>query len=312
METIKNYLETMFQNLPNTYEVQKAKRELEQMMEDKYSELKAEGKSENEAIGIVISEFGNLDEIAEDLGISGYINEDTYSVRRQVTLEEVKEFCKDKARSGYMTSLGVLLCITSPGGVMLLQDEMGVVLLLIMVAIAVGLFIFSEGVMGKWDFLKKQACSVDFATTDYVHNQREAFRTTNVLLNTIGVALCILSVIPVIMLGDYGDGSMGIVLLLLMVGLAVFLFIMAEEKSTAYKTILKLNDAKTMGGAFVDSQKEVRYSNKIVAAIMSVYWPTITCIYLCWSFLTMDWHFTWIIWVVAGIVETFIKNVFRE
>ena len=40
METIKNYLETMFMNLPNTPEVYKAKQELLQMMEDKYQELK--------------------------------------------------------------------------------------------------------------------------------------------------------------------------------------------------------------------------------------------------------------------------------
>ena len=47
METIKNYLETMFANMPNTSEVKRAKYELGQMMEDKYTELKAEGKSEN-------------------------------------------------------------------------------------------------------------------------------------------------------------------------------------------------------------------------------------------------------------------------
>lgn len=57
METIKNYLENMFSHLPNTPEVQKAKYELYQMMEDKYNELISEGKSDNEAIGIVISEF---------------------------------------------------------------------------------------------------------------------------------------------------------------------------------------------------------------------------------------------------------------
>ena len=61
METIKNYLENMFSHLPNTPEVQKAKYELYQMMEDKYNELISDGKSDNEAIGIVISEFGNLD-----------------------------------------------------------------------------------------------------------------------------------------------------------------------------------------------------------------------------------------------------------
>ena len=50
MEAIKNYLETMFATLPNTPEVLKAKFELEQMMEDKYTELKNEGKTENEAL----------------------------------------------------------------------------------------------------------------------------------------------------------------------------------------------------------------------------------------------------------------------
>ena len=37
METIRNYLESMFSQLPNTPEVLKAKYELGQMMEDKYS-----------------------------------------------------------------------------------------------------------------------------------------------------------------------------------------------------------------------------------------------------------------------------------
>ena len=73
METIKNYLETMFSTLPNTYEVQKAKKELAQMMEDKYTELINDGKTDNEAVGIVISEFGNLDELAEDLGIKDFV-----------------------------------------------------------------------------------------------------------------------------------------------------------------------------------------------------------------------------------------------
>lgn len=70
METIRNYLETMFKNLPQTEKVLKAKSELLQMMEDKYTELVSQGKSENEAIGTVIAEFGNLDELAGDLGIA--------------------------------------------------------------------------------------------------------------------------------------------------------------------------------------------------------------------------------------------------
>lgn len=55
METIRNYLETMFANMPNTPDVKRAKDELLQMMEDKYNELIAEGVNENAAVGTVIS-----------------------------------------------------------------------------------------------------------------------------------------------------------------------------------------------------------------------------------------------------------------
>ncbi|SDB05309.1 permease prefix domain 1-containing protein [Eubacterium oxidoreducens] len=69
MDTIKNYLDNMFARLPDTEEVRAAKEELAQMMEDKYSEMLDAGHTENEAVGAVIADFGNLDEIAESLGI---------------------------------------------------------------------------------------------------------------------------------------------------------------------------------------------------------------------------------------------------
>ena len=93
MEAIRNYLESMFQNLPNTPEVQRAKSELWQMMEDKYTELINSGKSENEAVGTVISEFGNLDEISEVLGIRSVVRQPQMSInRRMVSFEDVKQF----------------------------------------------------------------------------------------------------------------------------------------------------------------------------------------------------------------------------
>ena len=69
METIKTYLNNLFAGYPKTNEILRAKEELLSNMEDKYNELKAEGKSENEAVGIVISEFGNIDELAKEWDI---------------------------------------------------------------------------------------------------------------------------------------------------------------------------------------------------------------------------------------------------
>ena len=50
-----------------------SKKVLDNLMEDKYTELIGEGTSENEAVGTVISEFGDLNELAESLGIEGFL-----------------------------------------------------------------------------------------------------------------------------------------------------------------------------------------------------------------------------------------------
>lgn len=326
METLRNYLKSMFQNLPNTREVQKAQYELGQMMEDKYNELKSEGKSENEAIGIVISEFGNLEELAADLGIDNYIHPEQQAInnKRAITQEEAERFIADKQKSGFMVGLGVLLCIMCATPYMILNTigrndaVIGLVGLFGMLAVAVGLFVFSGVYMDRWVFLKHQPCSMDFATTDYVHHERENYRMTHALLTTVGVMLCMLSFVPVAVMdelnmSDFFVEGIGPVILLAMISVGVFFFITSGSRVSAYNMLLAVNQRGTMGGSFVDSQKEqVYYENKTLAAVMSVYWPTVTCIYLCWSFLSMDWHMTWVIWVIASLVETFIKNMNRN
>lgn len=106
METIKNYLENMFSHLPNTPEVQKAKYELYQMMEDKYNELISEGKSDNEAIGIVISEFGNLDELADSLGIKSFVDPSQATpAAKTLSRETAATFLRDSAKQGISQSI---------------------------------------------------------------------------------------------------------------------------------------------------------------------------------------------------------------
>lgn len=321
METIRNYLETMFAKLPRTFEVQKAKNELWQMMEDKYTELIQDGKTENEAVGIVISEFGNLDELAEELGIKNFVLQENQKLEgefRNVTLAEVKDYLHDKTRSAYTIALGVFLCIISCCGYMLdiswswRGGIFAICFMFLMIAAAVGLFLFSSFVMGKWKFLKESRCSVDFATAEYVHNRREGFRVTHAMMITIGVILCILSVLPVVIVGSIFSWSsgFGVVLMFVFVGIGVFLFVAAGNVSAGMTTILSLNKRDTMGGSFVPSQKQVSYKNETVSKIMSLYWPTVTCIYLCWSFLSFDWHITWIIWVIAALVQQFIRAIY--
>ena len=129
METIKNYLETMFANLPDTEETRRAKSELFSMMEDKYNELKAQGMAENAIVGTIITEFGNIDELKEslDLGkrdtIVPVVSEPVQTVatienvtyesegRRMLTIDEANDYVMDNSLSTFIFGLGVFFCI---------------------------------------------------------------------------------------------------------------------------------------------------------------------------------------------------------
>lgn len=330
METIRNYLENMFLNLPNTPEVYRAKNELFQMMEDKYTELKAEGKSENEAIGIVISEFGNLDELALDLGISEFVhNPQSQEFGTPLSMENAKAYLKDASKHAYQTALGVALCILSICGPIFfdaigasffyqneLFDAIGVTIMFLFIAIAVGLFIYSNIRMNHWNYLKRNSCVTDFATTEFIHREMEHYKPTYALLLTIGIALCIICVVPCVIV-DALSGSnefwstVSGGFLFIFIAFGVFFIILSSLRFGSYRTLLALNKQDTVGGNYVPNQ-ENEYTNPTVRSILSVYWPTVTCLYLIWSFLTYDFSLTWIIWPIAALIHSLIKNLLRK
>lgn len=220
METIKNYLENMFSHLPNTPEVQKAKYELYQMMEDKYNELISEGKSDNEAIGIVISEFGNLDELADSLGIKSFVNpSQAMPAAKTLSRETAAAFLRDSAKQAYLTAFGVLLCIIASLGPIFSEciprslaspdasDAIGITFLFLCVAVAVGFFIFSGSLSSKWSYLKKDPYCIDFETANWVIERKESYRSTHAMLLTVGIMLCILCAVPAIIISSLNTKS---------------------------------------------------------------------------------------------------------
>lgn len=316
METIKNYLENMFLNIPYTEEVIKAKKELYQMMEDKYNELKTEGKSENEAIGIVISEFGNLDEIAEELGIkeSIQIQTEQNTDGMQLTYESAKAYIEAKTSESIRVAIGVMLCICSPIGAIVTSNQfdssssaIGITMLFSFIAIAVGFFIYNAISMGEYSEIKNSKIILDFETIQRLKEQQAEFRPIYALFVTVGVILCVFSVVPASVAGSLFDElsqllRIGEALMFFLIGIGVMLIIMGSMKYKAYSAFLK--DKRTY------SHKEKNLSS-IGMTIMSVFWPSILCLYLIWSFLTYDWGITWIIWPIAAVFQRIVANVFR-
>lgn len=315
METIKTYLENMFLSMPDTPEVQKAKEELYQMMEDKYYELKAKGKTENESVGTVISEFGNMEEIMEELGLSDFSKGKEKEMfqgekKRIVTLKEAVEYIEMiKSNSGKIT-LATILCIFSPitliflGG---LSEEkgaflsenaagfIGIAALLILIAIAVSIFIFSGIQMEKYEFLKKEVFQLDAGTERYLKEQQEKMKTGFSTKICIGVVLCIFSVLPILFTAFFLEhydmlAIIAVCILLLMIGISMIFFIPAGMHQETYKVLLQEGDYNKIS------------KSKWMDAVASVYWCIVTAIYLGWSFWTMGWGYTWIIWPVTGVL----------
>ena len=69
MNAIEEYVDRMFGGLPKTKAVLDMKRSILENMQERYEDLTAQGKSENEALGAVISQFGNIEEIKKELGV---------------------------------------------------------------------------------------------------------------------------------------------------------------------------------------------------------------------------------------------------
>lgn len=311
MDTIRNYLDNMFMNLPKSREIQKAKDELYAMMEDKYNELKREGKTENEAIGIVISEFGNLDELAGELGINLSAQyEQEQLAGTIVTMEEATAYMEDSKKAALGIAGGVMLCICCAIPLLLLlawQEAglglgenaavvFGVSILLLMITVAVGLFIVIGYRMEKYEYLKKERLTLDESVKGYVEGLYTSRRNSIMLRIVAGVAMCILAVLPVLVLGVLAEGDpvmeiLPVCGLLFVIGLAVFLFVTAGMEDENYKVLLQKKE-------FLPSNKE----NKLVGVVASIYWPITVCIFLGYSFLTMDWGRSWIIWPVAGVL----------
>lgn len=322
MEIIRNYLESMFASLPNTPEVIRAKDELYSMMEDKYNELLAEGKAENEAVSIVIAEFGNLDELAESLGINRVMEGYEEVERTLLTYDQADAYVFRKTRSRLMLGIGVMLIIFCPiGG--LIADFKGVrgavtalVSLFILLAAGIGLIIYSSVMMNKWDFLNNYPCYVDYATSERLMLEKQNYRPAKALYLITGIALCILSVVPVIIFEQISaayfltDG-VGPALIFVMVGIGVMLIIYSGGREAGINRMLNLNDAETVSGGYSSKDEDtVRYSDPRLDSLMDSYWSIITCAYLIWSFLTFDWHISWIIWPIAGIVKPIIEGAF--
>ncbi|MDT0124702.1 permease prefix domain 1-containing protein [Paenibacillus sp. RRE4] len=317
METIMVYLDNMFAGLPRSPEVERMKQELLSGMEDKYMELKQEGRSENEAVGIVISEFGNIEELMEELGIQ---TEDVAETYPMLTEEEVHAYLAAKRSAGFWTGLGVWLSsagiaflilmdtlfesmgTSSDQGTVSIGSVLGMSGMFVLVALAVGMFIYSGMKLGRFEYMEK-GFRLPRALLMTLQRSKTSFALTYRVALITGVCLCILS--PVfIFAGAYVNdtyAAYGVSALLATAGIGVFLFVYYGNIQGSYTTLLEdqhLNAAK-------------REEARAVRAVEAVVWPLATAFFLFTGFVYQRWDINWAIFPIVGILSGSFSNVYH-
>ena len=256
----------------------------------------------------VTTDYLLKDEIEEE-PLNEYVETKTI----KVSMEEANQYLDMKSRGSRIVANATSLCILSPVPLIVLgtmtEDHIligfSLVLLLVLVAIAVYLFVNYGLHESHMQHLEKESFETEYGVSGMVRERREQYEPTFTRNIAIGVVLCILSVIPTIMAGvmeveDYMSGiSVG--LLLIIVSIGVNILIRAGMIKSSYDTLLQ-------EGEYTIEEKHLK---KKTDAFSGAYWCLIVAIYLGWSFWTMRWDFTWIIWPVAGVLFAALSGIMR-
>lgn len=235
-----------------------------------------------------------------------------------VSMEEANAYLAQTKKNASQISLGVLLCILSPIVLCVLaclaEKEslpisettayaIGIMILIALIVAAVALFIPCGIASSRYDYLKQENLDTAYGVDGMVREQKNAYTPHYIRGITIGVALCIISVIPEVITemipenqeAPYADAA-AIAFLLLLVGAGVYCLVNVAIIWDSFNVLLESGDY-TRGEKAVQSR------------ISSIYWGIATALYLLISFITMEWSITWIIWPIAGILYGVIVQI---
>lgn len=325
MKTIKDYIESLFLGVTETSQTKQLKEDLLASAEDRYEDLKKQGKSENEAIGGVISEFGSIDELLEEMNIKqDYIDEKGIEID-DISLEELVDFIRVRRRGATLIGLGVMVILFGVAaffGSMVLYGEtlggsFGLIFVFLGAAIGIPLFIIAGTSMANFN-KKLNDRFISIQVKNEVKKRKEAFQRSFIICMVIGVALCILSVIPLVVLSEIYNsevyGLFGIACLLVLVSFGVFFLIFGGMIMGSFTKMLEQTYFISDEGELGPRAKAERDSKKPawLQRLEKIYWPIIVAIFLCQGFLSGSWETNWTIFPVAGIAFWILESIFSK
>ncbi|MEG0506279.1 MAG: helix-turn-helix domain-containing protein [Longicatena sp.] len=133
----------------------------------------------------------------------------------------------------------------------------------------------------------------------YKEKEIALFKQQQIVFELIAISLCIGAVIMQQIVEYYFVASVANGIFMFMITCAISIFVYRGLQNEKYK--------KTQVESIHTSSKD-QLLEKSVAAIMLVS----TAIYIAWSFISGDWHITWIIFPIGGLVCAFVSIVCKK
>jgi transcriptional regulator with XRE-family HTH domain len=228
-----------------------------------------------------------------------------------VSQQEAGEFLEHKARQARQIAIGVAVCILSPIFLILLGGLYetgglsetvatggGVVALLVLIAAAVAMFILSSARMKRFQYLETVDFALASSVADIVRQGAAAFEKTYLFRIITGIALTILSPLPLILASLMNVQYMVIIectaLLLVAIAVGVSLIVTGAMVKGGYDQLLRTGEY----------EPAIKEKNRIIERIGGIYWPLVVAVYLGWSLFSHRWGLTWIVWPIAALVFT--------
>jgi hypothetical protein len=308
MDTIESYLNTVFAQAPDTADVRQVKAEMLANMEEKYQELKANGRSENEAVGAVISEFGNVEELFAEMGIAEDAQDAVASAGnapdwQHLDLPQVQEIKKALRASSKGIGFGVLLILLGVAVMiglhdifvrlnLLASDYITVIAFFIFLVPAVGLFVFYGMKTSKYDFLERGEFYLDSGLLPLLEAESKKVQDAVTVKIVVGVVMCVGSLLVMFIVSALISDTLSVSVMLALIGVAVYLIVTGAMQRDIYSKLLRKGD-------YALNLVKTRETMNTLAAI---YWPLAVAVYLLWSFLLNAWAISWIVWPVAGVL----------
>lgn len=230
---------------------------------------------------------------------------------RKVSMTEAQDLIATTMRESSKIAIGVFLCIISCvplvvlGGLADSQQfgitenlagSIGVVSLFLLIGIGIFLLISSSFNLKRFEFLEKDNIETEYGVDGLAKKNKCQFETSYKRNITLGVMLCIFSIVPLIGVSILTEEPHIITpligLMLVVIGFAVTVFIRSQMRMDSYNKLLQEGD-------FSMTKKQ---ASPLLGRISGIFWITATIVYLVWSFSTNDWHQTWMVWPIAGLL----------